>query len=150
MNVINDIVVALQGIIGLCGLLFSAIFIAFGDPFKNFFNRGMLSFESAILLVMAYALERHAVAPSPPIPPGQAIPAIVAWGVLALVEVMFTGGLYQVLVSKKGGIRAAKLALRSRRVALTGEPRTVTAAIALLDQLNDVEFSQVMTATRPR
>lgn len=148
---INDVVIALQSAIGLASFIFMLIFIMFGSPWRNFFTRGLVLLETGIFLVMVYALELHAVAPRPPIPHGQQGPAIVAWGILALFEMILTVGLWQVLVGRKGGIRGARAAGRSRRLALAGDPGDpVKQAVALLDLLDDNEYAQVRSLARPR
>jgi hypothetical protein len=151
MVLVNDVVTGLQSMIGLLSFVFMLVFVTFGSPWRNFFTRGLVLLESGIFLVMIYAIERHAVAPGPPIPPGQQAPAIVAWGILALFELLLTGGLWQVLVWRKGGMRGARAAQRSRRTALAGDPADpVTQAVALLDLLDDNEYAQVVSLVRPR
>lgn len=150
MTMITDIVIALQAAIGVASFLFCWLFVAFGEPLRNFFTRGLFFLQVAIALVMAYALELHAAAPRPPVPHAQQAPAIVAWGLLTACEVMLAAGIWQLLVHRKGGLRGALAARRSRRRALTVDADAITSAVALLDQLDDREYAQVMGATRRR
>jgi hypothetical protein len=145
----NDVITGLIGTTGIVSLLFMITYITFGRPWQGFFGRGLMGLECGIFAVMLYAFERRLVGGSVVIPHNQLIPAALAYGIVVLMEGFVFFGLWQLLVTRRGGMRSALRIRRARREALaSSEPiRTILAALDLLD---DDEFDLVLASSRPR
>jgi len=149
MNTVITVLIMLAAIISF---LFILVYMVFGRPFEGFFGRSLVSLETSLFLVLGYTSFRRLTITAVEIPRSLFAIAIIVYSVLALVELMLTVSLWQLLIGRRGGIRAAWKTRRARRAALVTDDmgnqlRTLSAA---LDLLADDEYALVMSTTRPR
>lgn len=148
MTVIRDSIAVLQGVTGLAGLVFMLLMVFFTGGHRSFFSRSLLLLETGIFVVMVYALEHFVVGPPYPFVDHQWIGAISAWGVLAILQIMVTAGLWMILISRRGGLRKALTFRRLRRSAQSQPEDPVMTIAAGLNMLSDVEYDMVMATAR--
>lgn len=145
----NAFVTTLIAATGVISLLYMVVYTTFGRPWQGLFGRSLMGLECGIFAVMSYAFERRLVGSSVSIPQNQLLPAVLAYGIVVLVEMFAFAGLYQLLVYRRGGIRSALRIRRTRRAALVSDEPMVT-LITALDLLTDHEYDLVMATTRTR
>lgn len=148
----NTLITALVLMAAIISFLFILVYTVFGRPWEGFFGRSLVSLESSLFLVLGYTAFRRLTVTAIEIPRSLFAVAVTVYSVLVLVELMLTASLWQLLIGRRGGIRAAWRTRRARRAALAADEMADQLRVlsAALDLLADDEFALVMSTTRPR
>jgi hypothetical protein len=147
----NMIVTALAALAALASALFVLFYMLLGSSKKSFFGRGLLSLQGGIFTVLAYTVQRRLTL-GVHLPTSQLPAAFFAFGLITLVELIFTAGLIQLLVIRRGGLAAAWRTRKSRVAAVISDSMIdhLTTLSVSIDLLDDDEFWELAQMVRRR